>query len=258
MTVYIPAFEPQHDEGLRPPLTNCNPASAAMLIDHWSYGALDTSDVPIRRASGIAPDQGMNFAAVNLGISRILPQLGSLRYSEAEGWSPAPLTWAQLRSHLANGGGACVGGNYSDLPTALRRWSPSFTGGHMVFVCDYREATEDVWWMDPMGGFGSPQAYAGERISLAVLFGFIWSSGKANDQVRVTAAHGFSSPRPTPPMQGRFPDVPVDSDFWDDIELISKLGLMTGYPDGTFRPKIAVTRGQLAAVLRRLLEHDLS
>lgn len=251
MTTYIPAFEPQHDEGLRPPLTNCNPASAAMMIDHWTYGRIDTSDVAIRQASGISPTVGMNYPAVNLGIGRLFPELGSLRYSDADGGGSAPMTWAELRTHLANGGGAMVAGFYVDLPTRLRRWSPAFEGGHQVFVADYRPASEDLWWMDPMGGFGVREAYGGERIPLSVLWDFIWRSGSADDRVRVTAAHSFSAPRPPAPVPSRFSDVPAGASFYDAIERMAASGVFVGYGDGTFRPNEPATRGQIAAALDR-------
>lgn len=41
----------------------------------------------------------------------------------------------------------------------------------------------------------------------------------------------------------------------DAIEYVNKQGLMTGYPDGNFKPKQPVTREELAIILKRL---DLS
>lgn len=192
MTTYIPRFEPQHDEGLRPPFTNCNPASAAMLVDLWTWGAIDTSDVFIRQASGISVAVGMNFAAVNVGIKKLAPALGELRYSEHEGTSTAPMSWNQLLAHLGSGGGAIVCGDYINLPVEYRRWSPNFTGGHAAFACDYREADETFLWGDPM-------SIALVRAPIGLLWDFIWSTGKADGNVRVTAAHGFSNPRPARP-----------------------------------------------------------
>ncbi|MBU0574465.1 MAG: S-layer homology domain-containing protein [Candidatus Margulisbacteria bacterium] len=50
-----------------------------------------------------------------------------------------------------------------------------------------------------------------------------------------------------------FPDVP--SNFWasDQISYIGTLGIITGYPDGTFKPDGNITRAELAAVLSRTL-----
>lgn len=41
----------------------------------------------------------------------------------------------------------------------------------------------------------------------------------------------------------------------DAIEYVNKQGLMTGYPDGSFKPKKPITREELAIILKRL---DLS
>lgn len=40
------------------------------------------------------------------------------------------------------------------------------------------------------------------------------------------------------------------------IRFVTEKGLMRGYPDGSFRPEQAVTRGELAEVLRRLLTQE--
>lgn len=55
---------------------------------------------------------------------------------------------------------------------------------------------------------------------------------------------------------GNFPDVPKDHWAYRDIVDVAKWGLMSGFPDGTFRPKEPVTREQIASILRRLLESD--
>jgi hypothetical protein len=53
-------------------------------------------------------------------------------------------------------------------------------------------------------------------------------------------------------MQGAaMPAVPVDHPHRDNIERAAELGLVQGYPDGTFRPEQPVTRGQLATILMR-------
>jgi len=52
--------------------------------------------------------------------------------------------------------------------------------------------------------------------------------------------------------------VDVKPDAWDynDINDVARAGVMTGYPDGTFKPDQPVTRGELAAVVNRLLHRD--
>lgn len=260
MTGYIPAFETQRDENAPTPWTNCNPASAAMLVDLWTYGRINTSDVALRRASPIPLNVGMNFAAVSAAIAKLFPELGALRYSERDGSGNANLSWGQLLTHLRSGGGAVVCGVYGgndavgnskgwgdwktvDSGLLIRRWQPSGTFGHAVFVCDAGDT--DVLLMDPLG-HGD---YAGDRIPIAALWSFIWKTGWADATVRVTAAHGFTSPRPQPQ---RFSDVPATHQFHDEIEWLAEQGITRGAGGGRFEPEAAVTRGQMAAFLYRL------
>lgn len=244
----IPAFEPQHDEGLRPPLTNCNPASGAMLVDWWTRGQIDTSDVYIRQASGIPVSDGMNFAAVNLGLQRLFPQLGKMLYSEHTGPATpanpgggnAQLTWNQLLTHMRAGGFACVGGLYKDLPLDLRKWSPSFTGGHMAVAGNLLDDDHCLW--------GDPLSLGFVRIPIGVLFDYIWSTGKADGNVVVTAAHGFSGPRPS---LSRFSDVPPSHWAYEVIEWAAQKGIATGRPDGTFGPDEPASAARILTFLKR-------
>ncbi len=48
--------------------------------------------------------------------------------------------------------------------------------------------------------------------------------------------------------QQTFSDVPATNTFWRSIEVAAMHGILTGYPDGTFRPNNNVTRGQLAKI----------
>lgn len=55
------------------------------------------------------------------------------------------------------------------------------------------------------------------------------------------------------------PDAPSDyAGHWAEeaIDFCVSRGLMRGYTDGTFRPEQAVTRGELAEVLRRLIQEE--
>ena len=55
------------------------------------------------------------------------------------------------------------------------------------------------------------------------------------------------------PQAGRtFSDVAEDEPYYADIQAVAGLGLMSGYPDGTFRPEKPVTRAELLAALCRL------
>ena len=46
-----------------------------------------------------------------------------------------------------------------------------------------------------------------------------------------------------------FTDVPVGSTFYNYVETARNLGLVAGYPDGTYGPNTEVTRGQIAKIV---------
>jgi hypothetical protein len=54
----------------------------------------------------------------------------------------------------------------------------------------------------------------------------------------------------------QFPDVPTTNTFHDDIAWLEDAGVTGGFPDGTYRPSANVTRGSMAAFLRRLAGGD--
>jgi hypothetical protein len=57
---------------------------------------------------------------------------------------------------------------------------------------------------------------------------------------------GFSDKIPA--ARQTFSDVPQTNSFWEYIELAAAHGVLTGYPDGTFRPNQLVSRGQFAKI----------
>jgi N-acetylneuraminic acid mutarotase len=54
----------------------------------------------------------------------------------------------------------------------------------------------------------------------------------------------------------QFSDVPVGSTFYAFIRCLACRGIISGYPDGTFRPNNLVTRGQLAKVVSNAAEFN--
>lgn len=56
----------------------------------------------------------------------------------------------------------------------------------------------------------------------------------------------------------KFSDVKSDHWAWNEISSLSKLGIINGYTDGTFRPENMITRGETAAMMNRLSEGYLS
>lgn len=54
-----------------------------------------------------------------------------------------------------------------------------------------------------------------------------------------------------PPATPTFPDVPTDHAFSAEIEWAAAEGIVTGFPDGTYRPGTPVSRGSMCAYLHR-------
>ena len=52
---------------------------------------------------------------------------------------------------------------------------------------------------------------------------------------------------------GPFDDVPLGEWSYEALSYLNKRGMFTGYPDGTFKGKRALTRYEFAAALQRLL-----
>ena len=59
----------------------------------------------------------------------------------------------------------------------------------------------------------------------------------------------FSVLTPLSAQAATFPDVPKHFWAYDQIDLISKMGLFSGKPDGKFHPNEPITRGQIALIL---------
>lgn len=53
-----------------------------------------------------------------------------------------------------------------------------------------------------------------------------------------------------------FKDVPNSHRFFDDIDFLSDADIITGFPDGTFKPDQAVTRAQAAILIGKTFELD--
>jgi hypothetical protein len=58
--------------------------------------------------------------------------------------------------------------------------------------------------------------------------------------------------KPVVKPKTRYPDVGVNNRAYNAIESLSKLNIINGYIDGTFKPNAPVTRGEVAILLDRL------
>ena len=55
-------------------------------------------------------------------------------------------------------------------------------------------------------------------------------------------------------LERSFPDVPQDADYAQAVSMLAELEIITGDERGNFNPDSTVTRGEMAAILCRLLE----
>lgn len=76
---------------------------------------------------------------------------------------------------------------------------------------------------------------------------------QASDVVPVDLVRTSGFPIESGPQSAVFPDVPAQHRFRTAIEALNEAGIVSGYPDGTFRPDNPVTRAQIAKMLVLLL-----
>lgn len=207
MSDYQPRFVTETD--VPPPFNDCNAAAMAMMIDHWTYGRVRLTHQAIRSATGVPDDRGLNYPQIARAVNALTGL--AIRYSDVNNPSTDVRSLAQLKSHLANGGGADVCGMYPSLAglrstagLAVNRWQPTYKGGHSIFYSDL-QADGTVFQADPLG-YGS---YAGERVPVRVLEAFALSSGFGTT-AKVTAAFSVVGTRPSP---STLPDTSISEDI---------------------------------------------
>lgn len=60
-----------------------------------------------------------------------------------------------------------------------------------------------------------------------------------------------SAAKAEPQKKTGFPDVPAGAWYEEEVKYMAQHGILTGYPDGTFKPQQAVTRAELTVALSR-------
>jgi streptogramin lyase len=98
----------------------------------------------------------------------------------------------------------------------------------------------DICWMDGRGisnGYPGGTYHPTEAVSRQAMAAFMYRLAGEPDFV---------------PSGATFSDVPVGTPFWVPIEWAAEEGIVTGSPDGTFRPGNPVTRGAMSAFMYRL------
>jgi hypothetical protein len=114
----------------------------------------------------------------------------------------------------------------------------------------------NAWSVVPSSDVG-PSGSAFSEVA-AVSSSDMWAVGNyyQNGTVYQTLVEHYSgvciSPTPTPIPTAcaiQFMDVPVGSTFYPYVRCLACLGVINGYPDGTFKPNNPVTRGQLSKIV---------
>ncbi len=156
MTLYrpIPVSEDNDPDGH---VEDCVPCSGLMQANAYSGGthpATLAEAEAIRAAGGAPPTGGVSSQQLVAGTQA--------RYHWAATIEGTP---AAIIASLKVGSNATVSGSLGNFPAGhhLRRFSPTFTGGHRVWVGV--EAGPVYWWIDPLAPPNS--GYKGEAVTLA-------------------------------------------------------------------------------------------
>ncbi|NHU83997.1 S8 family serine peptidase [Kocuria sp. JC486] len=72
------------------------------------------------------------------------------------------------------------------------------------------------------------------------------------DAMAAVAYRMKGSPAFTPPKTSPYKDVPTTHQFYKEITWARSNGILTGWPDGTFRPQNDITRDATAAIFYRM------
>ncbi|WP_162595941.1 S-layer homology domain-containing protein [Bacillus sp. CGMCC 1.16541] len=67
---------------------------------------------------------------------------------------------------------------------------------------------------------------------------------------------GSALPFSASAQESSFSDVAVNNSHYEAIETLADWGIITGYNDGTFRPNLAINRGQTAKMISRVYEDE--
>lgn len=178
-SAYRPAHVTETDDRV---WNDCTWASASMLIDKLTGGAVKVDREALRAASGDRAG-GSSLADVVRGARELLGL-------DLSGAASEHLTFNGLLDRLASGGGAIVQGSYASLPPSLTRYDPAFAAkgvaasGHAVYVGPLDPATGKVWWDDPL----APAGGSGQWISVETLRQFAWTDAQGRVSALATPA----------------------------------------------------------------------
>lgn len=134
---------------------DCVPCSGVMAANGMTLGAIPTTLAEaeaLRRDAGVPPGGGMTTAQLNAGLRK--------RYGFEMAVVAVPVV---PPNHVAT-----ISGKLSNFPAGhrLRRWDPTYTGGHRVMVA--ADATGALGWADPLApNVVNGQPWKGEPVTAA-------------------------------------------------------------------------------------------
>ena len=120
---------------------------------------------------------------------------------------------------------------------------------HGFYKPIYWAATNGIVTGGKDGKIRHTQAVTREEMAVTLArWGNIGNFGKNNGGYETN----IDPRRIDPTIRPKFRDVPAARKYSVEISVLSQVGVIKGWPDGTFRPTQNVTRGQTAAFLYRL------
>lgn len=142
---------------------DCVPCSGAMIAG-WAERepSPHLNDAHrIREGAGLPHSGGMTDYQLAQGLEEVYSTAGST----------IAATKAAILEALDDGRGVTWFHTYGRLPSDLRRWSPSFTGGHCAAIVGRKSPTSElVGWWDPL----ATEGWTGEWVDLDVLLAADW------------------------------------------------------------------------------------
>ena len=132
----------------------------------------------------------------------------------------------------------------------------------IAFPDEWKQAEGDEWWkaaydvctshrlLDDTAGSRSEAMPRGEIAALLDRFCSGWGGVHERADAAIQHTINWKEQRMEfPEWQPLFPDA---AEYWSSVLISANQGLLTGYPDGSFKPGKGVTRAEAAAILARL------
>lgn len=160
---------------------DCGPCSAAMVA-HYTDPHVAASLATAHRIRSAIPKPhsgGTTPAELIRGLDRAYPAIAGRTSSHSRD---------QVPDLLRRGYAVAVCLTASRLPTRLRRWQPSFAGGHTVAMAGVNSSGR-FGWFDPLATAG----WSGEWVSWSDVDQAIWTQSGA-----ILAAPKAAAPHPAP------------------------------------------------------------